>query len=459
MRPAERIARAFHEVYETAARIHGWSTQEASRTDFDDLPPENKATMISTVQGLLDGGVIAIGGFSSHVAKAEKMADQRTEEMLEVSAKAQRLHEDLVSAQGRVRMAEARLKNVRGFHDLVLKALEEARGKLGHSRKRASETGVTDPITKYWEGRESALREMRNRLGGVLNGAILTRTPVKLPTNPLIGKGVRVRPNSPSPGRNWCGTVLFDRDSADRVHVRVDEDDVDRVGFREAMLKVTDLTWVGYGIAGARGLKATDLIIDEADEASEPTSDAFMYENRIQSRHGNSESEKDPPDPRIRKGARVWYDDGSPDGWRGTVLADPDSIGRVPVDIDNKGNENYHSGESAPVFFAEELECIDPGPPQTDRYERFLSQLGIAQEKFELTPAQINFFERLGDTVKQIGSRERAEVERRILNGENDITVMSGRYKVRYIIPSPWRHPIRRLRIAIARARHSWRVG
>ena len=184
-------------------------------------------------------------------------------------------------------MTEARLKNVRGFQDLVVKALEEARKNLEHSRKRAHEIGLADPITKYWEGRESALREMRFRLDAIL-------------------KDESVRGRTPD-------TVIY----------------------------------------------------DESDNAPEHT---------------------------FEPSKMVMY------------------------------------------------------------------QSDIKQEQYKLTPAQIAFFECLEDTAKQIGSAERAEVERRILAGEDDITVKSGHSHVRYIVPSPWRHPIRRLRIAVARARHQWRI-
>ena len=56
---AERIARAFHDEYEAHAEKHGWETQEATRSIFDDLPAENRQTMLSTVQALLDRRVIA----------------------------------------------------------------------------------------------------------------------------------------------------------------------------------------------------------------------------------------------------------------------------------------------------------------------------------------------------------------------------------------------------------------
>jgi hypothetical protein len=56
---AETIARAFHDEYEAFAEAHGWETQKSSRVAFDDLPEENRATMVSTVQALLDRRIIA----------------------------------------------------------------------------------------------------------------------------------------------------------------------------------------------------------------------------------------------------------------------------------------------------------------------------------------------------------------------------------------------------------------
>jgi hypothetical protein len=57
---AEEIARAFHEEYEAAAGQHGWETQDVTRTSFDDLPEENRRTMVATVQSLLGRGVISV---------------------------------------------------------------------------------------------------------------------------------------------------------------------------------------------------------------------------------------------------------------------------------------------------------------------------------------------------------------------------------------------------------------
>lgn len=58
-RTAEAIARAFHDEYEAFAEAHGWETQESTRVAFDDLPAENRATMVSTVQALLDRKIIS----------------------------------------------------------------------------------------------------------------------------------------------------------------------------------------------------------------------------------------------------------------------------------------------------------------------------------------------------------------------------------------------------------------
>lgn len=55
----EQVARAFHFAYEDYARLEGWTTQEASRVPFEDLPESNRRTMLATVAYLFDTGVIA----------------------------------------------------------------------------------------------------------------------------------------------------------------------------------------------------------------------------------------------------------------------------------------------------------------------------------------------------------------------------------------------------------------
>lgn len=58
MSEAERIAKAFHEAYESLAPVHGYETREASRKPWSDVPSANKILMIGTVQTLLDANVI-----------------------------------------------------------------------------------------------------------------------------------------------------------------------------------------------------------------------------------------------------------------------------------------------------------------------------------------------------------------------------------------------------------------
>lgn len=45
----EAGARAMHEAYEAAARVHGWATNERCKTDFDSLPDANRLTMLDAV--------------------------------------------------------------------------------------------------------------------------------------------------------------------------------------------------------------------------------------------------------------------------------------------------------------------------------------------------------------------------------------------------------------------------
>lgn len=57
----ERLARRFHEVYEQLAPKHGWTTQEASRVPWDQVPAHNRALMMDTIGELLAGGMIEVG--------------------------------------------------------------------------------------------------------------------------------------------------------------------------------------------------------------------------------------------------------------------------------------------------------------------------------------------------------------------------------------------------------------
>jgi len=62
MSTAERIAKAFHEAYETLAPEHGYRTREASAKPWSEVPADNKDLMVATVQRLLDLGTIRPAG-------------------------------------------------------------------------------------------------------------------------------------------------------------------------------------------------------------------------------------------------------------------------------------------------------------------------------------------------------------------------------------------------------------
>lgn len=61
MTHAEMIAGLFHATYETLAPEHGYETREASAVAWQDVPANNKALMVATVQHLIDMGTIAPG--------------------------------------------------------------------------------------------------------------------------------------------------------------------------------------------------------------------------------------------------------------------------------------------------------------------------------------------------------------------------------------------------------------
>jgi hypothetical protein len=56
----ERVARAFHGVYEATAPDHGYKTRPESRVAWSEVPEKNRALMIGTVRRLAETGVIAI---------------------------------------------------------------------------------------------------------------------------------------------------------------------------------------------------------------------------------------------------------------------------------------------------------------------------------------------------------------------------------------------------------------
>lgn len=55
------LAKAFHDEYEYRAKLHGWHTQESCKVEWEDLPTDNRATMIATVFGLHQKGLLSFG--------------------------------------------------------------------------------------------------------------------------------------------------------------------------------------------------------------------------------------------------------------------------------------------------------------------------------------------------------------------------------------------------------------
>jgi hypothetical protein len=58
---AEKIAERFHESYERHAPLVGYETREESRTDWENVPLENRTLMIAVAADLLKQGIIAPG--------------------------------------------------------------------------------------------------------------------------------------------------------------------------------------------------------------------------------------------------------------------------------------------------------------------------------------------------------------------------------------------------------------
>jgi hypothetical protein len=59
---ADRIARAFHETYETLAPQFGYKTRDASAVSWDQVPAANKDLMTAVVGTLLTNRIIIDGG-------------------------------------------------------------------------------------------------------------------------------------------------------------------------------------------------------------------------------------------------------------------------------------------------------------------------------------------------------------------------------------------------------------
>jgi hypothetical protein len=60
LKPAEQLAKAFHERYEELAPQYGYRTREASAVPWEEVPMANKAVMIATAQRLIDDGIIEL---------------------------------------------------------------------------------------------------------------------------------------------------------------------------------------------------------------------------------------------------------------------------------------------------------------------------------------------------------------------------------------------------------------
>ena len=58
---SEKIASNFHTHYERLARNYGYTTREESAKPWSEVPENNKALMIATVDVLLADGIIKRG--------------------------------------------------------------------------------------------------------------------------------------------------------------------------------------------------------------------------------------------------------------------------------------------------------------------------------------------------------------------------------------------------------------
>lgn len=51
---SEKMAKRAHELYEKFAQQNNWNTQKSTQVKWEDLPQENKNTMIETFNALID---------------------------------------------------------------------------------------------------------------------------------------------------------------------------------------------------------------------------------------------------------------------------------------------------------------------------------------------------------------------------------------------------------------------
>lgn len=61
MKPAEHVAKQFHESYERLAPSHDYRTRQASAKPWEQVPEPNKALMIAVAADLLERGIITVG--------------------------------------------------------------------------------------------------------------------------------------------------------------------------------------------------------------------------------------------------------------------------------------------------------------------------------------------------------------------------------------------------------------
>jgi hypothetical protein len=57
---AVRVAVRFHEEYEAAAKVFGWTTQEASARPWAEVPINQRMLMVHVIRKLVADGVITI---------------------------------------------------------------------------------------------------------------------------------------------------------------------------------------------------------------------------------------------------------------------------------------------------------------------------------------------------------------------------------------------------------------
>jgi hypothetical protein len=55
-----RLAKSFHDEYETFSKAKGWDTQASCKVDFDCLPEANKAVMLAVCGSLIEKGIILL---------------------------------------------------------------------------------------------------------------------------------------------------------------------------------------------------------------------------------------------------------------------------------------------------------------------------------------------------------------------------------------------------------------